>query len=179
MSQDERILFDAGMFIGALLKNDHRHAEARPLVEAARSGDLPACTTIGILSEVYAALTWVEAQPPHVPAIAAEAVRLLIQPPSRIVLLEDGPSAAILMLRLAADQALTARRIHDARHAAMALTSEVSRVYTYDVGDWKRFESAGLSIVGPPSVLEPPAAEEPTDAPAKQGQGGGAAGSPE
>lgn len=156
MTQDERILFDAGMFIGALLENDPRHAEARPLVEAARSGDLPACTTIGILSEVYAALTWVEAQPPHSPATAAEAVRLLIQPPSQIVLLEAGREAAFLMLSLAADQALTARRIHDARHAAMALMSEVSRVYTYDVGDWKRFESAGLEIAGPESVLTTP-----------------------
>lgn len=167
MTHDERILFDAGMFIGALLKNDPRHAEARPLVEAARSGDLPACTTIGILSEVYAALTWVQAQPRHSPATSAEAVRLLIQPPSRIILLEDGPDAAILMLSLAADQALTARRIHDARHAAMALTSEVSRVYTYDVGDWKRFESAGLGIVGPPSVVKTPPAEGATDAPAE------------
>ncbi len=179
MTHNERTLFDAGMFIGALLKNDSRHAEARPLVEAARSGDLPACTTIGILSEVYAALTWVEAQPPHSPATAAEAVRLLIRHPSRIDLLEDGPDAAMLMLSLAADQGLTARRIHDARHAAMALTSEVSRVYTYDVGDWKRFESAGLQIVGPPSVLKTPAVDDPSDAPAEQGQGGEPAGSPD
>ena len=35
MNHDDRVLFDAGMFIGALLKNDPRHAEARPLVEAA------------------------------------------------------------------------------------------------------------------------------------------------
>ena len=96
MTHDERILFDAGMFIGALLKDDPRHAESRPLVEAARSGDLPVCTTIGILSEVYAALTWAGAQPPHSPATAAEAVGLLIQPPSQIGLLEDGPAAAIL-----------------------------------------------------------------------------------
>ncbi len=158
MSHDERVLFDAGMFIGALLKGDPRHAEARPLVEAARSGDLPACTTIGILSEVYAALTWAEAQPPHSPATAAEAVRLLIQPPSQLALLEGGPEAASLMLSLAAEQSLTARRIHDARHAAIALASGVARVYTYDVGDWRRFESAGLRIVGPPSVLEARAA---------------------
>ncbi len=164
MTHNEQILFDAGMFIGALLKDDPRHAEARPLVEAARSGDTPACTTIGILSEVYAALTWVGAQPRHSPATAAEAVGLLIQPPSGIVLLEDGLDAAILMLSLAADQALTARRIHDARHAAMALTSEVSRVYTYDVGDWKRFESAGLRIAGPESALDTAGTEEPTDA---------------
>ena len=36
------ILFDAGMFIGALLGGDVRHAEARPLVEAARMGTLNA-----------------------------------------------------------------------------------------------------------------------------------------
>jgi predicted nucleic acid-binding protein len=37
-TEDEYVLFDAGAFIGALLTGDPRHAEARPLVEAARRG---------------------------------------------------------------------------------------------------------------------------------------------
>ena len=175
MTHDDRVLFDAGMFIGALLKNDPRHAEARPLVEAARSGDLPACTTIGILSEVYAALTWAGAQPPHSPATAAEAVRLLIEPPSQIALLEGGPATALLMLSLAAERSLTARRIHD----AMALASGVSQVFTYDPDDWKRFESAGLGIVGPPSVLKTLAAVGPAESSGGPRQGSGTAGGPE
>jgi predicted nucleic acid-binding protein len=61
MSRFNSILFDAGMFIGALLRDDPRHAEARTLVEAARRGDIRACTTASILSEVYAALTWIKA----------------------------------------------------------------------------------------------------------------------
>ena len=52
------VLFDTGLFIGALLKADPRHAEARVLVEAARRGAIRACTTASILSEVYGALTW-------------------------------------------------------------------------------------------------------------------------
>lgn len=35
-TEGEYVLFDAGIFIGALLTGDPRHAEARPLVEAAR-----------------------------------------------------------------------------------------------------------------------------------------------
>jgi predicted nucleic acid-binding protein len=60
-TQGEYVLFDAGMFIGALLLGDSRHREARPLVEAARRGELLTRTTTGILSEVYAALTWQQA----------------------------------------------------------------------------------------------------------------------
>lgn len=82
-----RVLIDAGMFIAALLKGDPRHAEARPLVEQVREGGLPACTTAGILSEVYGALTWEKAEPRHSPTDAAEAVRLLVEPPSAIVVL--------------------------------------------------------------------------------------------
>ena len=41
-------LLDAGVFIGALLKGDPRHQEARLLVERARHGELTACTTAGI-----------------------------------------------------------------------------------------------------------------------------------
>ncbi|MDI6780735.1 MAG: hypothetical protein QME49_01280 [bacterium] len=58
--QQQRILFDAGLFIGVILKDDPRHNEARPLVEQARLGKLSVCTTASILGEVYGALTWVQ-----------------------------------------------------------------------------------------------------------------------
>lgn len=43
MTLDELTFFDAGLFIGALLSGDPRHAEAYPLVEAARRGTLCFC----------------------------------------------------------------------------------------------------------------------------------------
>jgi predicted nucleic acid-binding protein len=148
-TEDEYVLFDAGVFIGALLSGDLRHAEARPLVEAARRGDMSACTTTGILSEVYAALTWQQAQPPHDPEQAAEAVKLLVEPPSMIRVLPDSREAALRMLELAAKHQLRARRVHDARHAAAAMVAGITSVFTYDVEDWEPFEGDGLKIVGP------------------------------
>jgi predicted nucleic acid-binding protein len=152
-TEDEYVLFDAGIFIGALLAGDPRHAEARPLVEAARRGDMLACTTTGILSEVYAALTWQQARPPHDPEQAAEAVKLLVELPSMIRVLPDSQEAALRMLELAAKHKLRARRVHDARHATAAIVAGVTSVYTYDVEDWKAFESDGLKIVGPATTL--------------------------
>ena len=152
-TEDEYVLFDAGVFIGALLAGDPRHAEARPLVEAARRGGMLACTTTGILSEVYAALTWQQAQPPQVPEQAAEAVRLLVEPPSLIRILPDGRDAALRMLALAAKHQLRARRVHDARHAAAAIAASVTSVFTYDADDWESFEDDGLSIAGPATTL--------------------------
>jgi predicted nucleic acid-binding protein len=149
----EAILFDAGLFIGALLRGDPRHAEAYPLVEDARRGTLTVCTTVGILSEVYAALTWERAVPPHAPQRAAEVVRLLVEPPSAIQVLSTSVEAGLLMLDLAAEHGLTARRTHDARHAATALTAGVTRVYTYDIADWQAFATNGLEVAGPESVL--------------------------
>jgi len=152
-TEGEYVLFDAGLFIGALLVGDTRHAEARPLVEAARRGDVLACTTTGILSEVYAALTWHQAQPPHDPEQAAEAVRLLVEPPSMIRILPDDRDAALRMLELSAKHQLRARRVHDARHAAAALVAGVTSVFTYDAEDWESFEGDGLSIAGPAATL--------------------------
>ncbi len=146
-------LLDAGVFIGALLRDDPRHSEARALVESARYGDFPTCTTTGILSEVYGALTWEGARPPHAPETAAEAVRALVEPPSAIHVLEEGLAAVLLALELAVAHHLTARRVHDARHAAAALLAGVRFVYTYDFRDWRIFEEDGLTIAGPPSVL--------------------------
>jgi predicted nucleic acid-binding protein len=152
-TEEEYVLFDAGVFIGALLAGDPRHAEARPLVEVARRGDMLACTTTGILSEVYAALTWQQAQPPHDPEQAAEAVRLLVEPPSMIRILPDGRDATLRMLELAAAHQLRARRVHDARHAAAAIVAGITSVFTYDAEDWESFEGDGLSITGPASTL--------------------------
>ena len=153
MSRNDFVFFDAGMFIGALLRDDPRYGEARPLVEAGRRGDLAVCTTTGILSEVYAALTWIKAQPRHSPMEAADAIRLLLEPPSAIEVLSDGFDASIKMLELSAKHGLTARRIHDARHAATALASGITEVYTYDVEDWSVFKPDGIIIVGPGSSL--------------------------
>lgn len=149
----ERVLIDAGVFIGALLKGDLRHAEARPLVEQARRGELAACTTAAILSEVYGALTWEKAEPRHDSAEAAQAVRLLVEPPSAIVVLSEDLDVALKALALAAKHKLTARRVHDARHAAAALNAGVVSVYTYDVDDWRVFAADGLRIVGPPTTM--------------------------
>lgn len=147
------IFLDAGIFIGALLGGDPRHAEAYPIVEAARRGELEACTSAGVLSEVYAALTWSGAQPPQTPEVASQVVRLLVEPPSAIAVLPTDLSGMLKMLEIAANHQLTARRVHDARHAATALVAGVNQVYTYDIDDWRIFQSDGITIVGPPSVL--------------------------
>lgn len=156
----EWVFLDAGVFIGALLKEDRRHGEARVLVEAARKMEFIACTSAGVLSEVYGALTWVQADPPHSPSEAEKAITALVEPPSAIRVLGDGLGVSLRTLKLASSHNLTARRIHDARHAATALEAGVTSVYTYDVDDWKVFESDGIRIVGPSSTLEKLEADE-------------------
>jgi predicted nucleic acid-binding protein len=148
-----RVLLDAGVFNGALLAGDPRHAEARPLVEHPRQGALLACTTAGILSEVYGGLTWEKAEPRQDPATAAEAVRLLVEPPSAVIVLREDLEVGLRTLALAATHQLTGRRIHDARHAAATLVAGITAVYTYDVDDWRVFADDGLRIVGPPSTM--------------------------
>jgi predicted nucleic acid-binding protein len=80
-------------------------------------------------------------------------VRTLVEPPSAIEVLSDGLEASLKMLELSGKYGLTARRIHDARHAATALTNGVTQVYTYDVEDWLVFKLDGIVIAGPASSL--------------------------
>jgi len=151
----ERVFLDAGLFIGAFLEGDSRHEESRPIVEAVRAGQLPGCTSAGVLSEVYAGLTWQQACPRHEPEEAAHAVWLLVEAPSDLVVVDCGCEAVQAMLDLAVAHGLRARDIHDARHAAVAQTAGVSKVFTYDVKHWQRFIPDGLAVVGPPSALSP------------------------
>lgn len=150
---DERVFLDAGVMVGAILIGDPRGAEAYPIIEAARRGDFRACTSVGVLSEVYASLTWSGNALPHTPREAAKSVQELIELPSQIEVLPDGLGVCLLHLRLGETHNLTARRIHDARHAATALHHGVVRVFTYDPDDWRDFRSDGIVIVGPPSTL--------------------------
>jgi len=149
-----RVFFDAGLFIGALLEDDVRHLEARPFVETARAGGIQVVTCAGLLCEVYAALTWEKATPRHEPQAAAEAVKLLVEPPSAIEVLESKTGVTAFAVEIAAANGLTGRRVHDAHHAAIALLSGIYGVFTYDIDDWEVFRANGLRIVGPPSVLE-------------------------
>jgi len=84
---------------------------------------------------------------------AAEAVRLLIEPPSAIQIIEEGIEAILQALDLAAQHKLTARRTHDARYAGAALVTGTRKVYTYDIEDWQPFEQNGLKIAGPDSTM--------------------------
>jgi len=152
MPERDPVFFDAGVLIGALLRGDPRHDETRSLVEDARRGLVNACTTSGILSEVYAALTWEQAKPRHSPREAALAVKLLVAPPSAIRVLEEGYETATKTLLLADKHGLRARRVHDARHAAAAICAGIKDVFSYDIDDWRCFEAEGLRIALPPSA---------------------------
>jgi hypothetical protein len=67
--------------------------------------------------------------------------------------LNESLGVSLKTLELAAKHGLTARRVHDARHAAAALEAGVVSVYTYDIDDWQVFEADGLRIVGPPTMV--------------------------
>ena len=148
------IFFDTSLPITALCERDARYAEAAPLVEAAREGSLDACIDASVLSEVYGALTWERTLDRVRPAEALRSIRLPLEPPAAIRILDSGFAAALKALELAAAHGLTARRVHDARHAAVALLNGIRSVHTYDASDWQAFESDGLTIAGPPSVLQ-------------------------
>jgi predicted nucleic acid-binding protein len=98
-------------------------------------------------------VTWEKAEPRQDRATAAEAVRLLVEPPSAMIVLCEDLEVGLHTPALAATHQLTGRRIHDARHAAAALVAGITTVYTYDVDDWRVFADEGLRIVGPPSTM--------------------------
>ena len=149
----EPVFLDAGMFIAAVLDGHPQNVETRPIVEAARQGYLQASTSSSVLSEVYAALTWKGTTPQRSPEEAADTVRSLVSPPSAIRVLKCDLEVLLKALELSARHRLTARRTHDARHAATALIAGIGSVYTLDVLDWQAFEQDGITVVGPPSAL--------------------------
>ena len=81
------------------------------------------------------------------------AVRLLVAPPSAIKVLAEGYMTTTRTLELAEKHSLKARRIHDARHAAAAICAGIRKVYSYDLEDWRCFETDGLQTTPPQAVV--------------------------
>ena len=81
-------------------------------------------------------------------------VHYWLNSPSEVYVLTAGLDVALKMLELSEKYELKARRVHDARHAAIAIKANISSVYTYDPDDWKIFEPDGLIITGPNSVCK-------------------------
>ena len=71
-------------------------------------------------------------------------MRVLVEDPSAIQVLDLGYKVALQLLTPAAEHDLHSRRVHDARHAAATLPAGVCRVYTLDSDDWKVFEVDGI-----------------------------------
>lgn len=149
----DKIFLDAGVIIGALSEGDTRHSESFPIIESAYKGEINAFTSVGVLSEVYGALTWVGGNPQHSPVAATTAIKRLLERPSNIKVVNADLSVGLKTLELATKHGLTARRTHDAKHAAAAIIAGIEKVFTYDVNDWTVFQSDGIVIAGPPSSL--------------------------
>ena len=96
---------------------------------------------------------WVQAQPPYSPEDAANAVRSLIEQPSAIRVVPENKATLLMALDLAVTHGLTARRTHDARHAAAALNAGITHVRTYDVSDWQVFTDDGMQVLALPENL--------------------------
>ena len=146
-------LIDADVLWRAFDSDAPQHSEALSLLERVRDAQEPIAVTEGILGEIYAQLTHPKRSRAADPQQVTAEIEKLLNWPNLLVLQPD-EGATRLAFALAAREELRGQEIHDARHAAAAISVGLTRVYTYNVADWLRYFDDGLTIAGPPSSVE-------------------------
>jgi len=105
------------------------------------------CITPQIVAEFYAIVTGQKRiTTPRQPADAITAIRTILSMPGMTVL--PAPLDVVdRLLDLLAHANVSGQHVHDAHIAAVAIASGVSRVFTFNGGDFKAFP--GLEITEP------------------------------
>jgi toxin-antitoxin system PIN domain toxin len=134
------IAVDTNILVAFLRSEYPDHGRIRSHVAALAEGPLPWASPWPCIHEVLAVVTnprifKVPLDPPH----ALDAIAALLESPT-VRAIAEGPAYWPIFQRLVTAAAVTGPRIHDARIAAICLSSGVSELWTAD-RDFSRFPS--------------------------------------
>lgn len=146
-----RYLLDTNILVRLVLIEDPNHLLVKTAVERLRAANHELCITPQSLRELWHVVTRsATANGAGLPAATAKSiVEELLRD---FILLEDGPSIFPTWLSIVSENSITGAGCHDANHAASAKVHAVDLVLTFDLSDFNRFKSAGLTLVHPSSL---------------------------
>jgi predicted nucleic acid-binding protein len=136
------VFFDTAVLVAASEQSHPHYAQARPALLRVAAGQDRGFVGLHSIAEVYAALTRLPVQPRIHPVEAARIVTENILPHFEIVALskEDYLEA----LNTMASGGWAGAKVYDALLLACAARCVVERIYTFNLGDFRRLAPAGL-----------------------------------
>lgn len=128
---------DTNVLVHASAIGSPHHGRARLALERLAT-DGPVAVTRQILREFLSVTT--RPQPWAKPATVAEALQILEVFQSRFAILEDGPAVWDALVTLGRTVSFGGKQVHDANIVATMLAHGETRLLTFNVADFRRFE---------------------------------------
>ena len=134
---------DTNVLVYANQAGSRHHADALALLGKFETSAAPLWISGQVLREYLAVVTRPQADAPALPMSAAiERVRFFVQ---RFWVAEDGAIVRPDLLRLLSIYPVAGRQVHDTNIVATMLANGITRLLTFNLGDFRRF--AGEIII--------------------------------
>jgi predicted nucleic acid-binding protein len=131
-----RVFCDTSVLVAALVPSHEHHEPAFSLLERIRSGRLQGFIAAHSLAEMYSVLTRMPLSPPLLPELVALLIEDNILPAFSIRTLLEADYVRVV-LETAKDR-VPGGMIHDALILACAVKAKADRIYTFNVGHFRR-----------------------------------------
>jgi len=146
MPSESPALLDANVLVYAFHQDSDHHQASRTLLDRAQVGQLALCVTPQVLAEFYAVVTDSRrVSAPREPEEAVQAIRDMIAMPG-VTLLSMPAEIVIRWVDLLAKHPVKRGRIFDYQLVASMLANDITKLYTFNKGDFERFTEIQVMV---------------------------------
>ena len=146
-----RCLPDTNILVRLALNSDPQHPLVQDAIRKLRENQIDLCITPQSLRELWHVLTRISSA--NGAGLSTATSRSVIEELLKdFTLLDDSPIIFNEWLALVSENSISGAGCHDANHAASARVHGVDSVLTFDISDFNRFKTAGLTLIHPGSL---------------------------
>ncbi|HLE40692.1 MAG TPA: PIN domain-containing protein [Nitrospirota bacterium] len=143
-----KILFDTSVLVAALVEPHPQHNRALPWLKKAREEEFEPVVSSHTIAELYAVLSTLPVSPRITPGLAWRLIHESVLPFASVVSLSS--SDYLATVKRMSDLGLSGGAVYDALIVKAAQKSEVDRLLTFNVNDFKRaWPESGSRIAAP------------------------------
>lgn len=146
-------LFDTNVLLRLVNPQDSRHDLCRAALRRFQAEDSEICTCAQNYIELWNVATRPAAKN-GLGLAPRQAGELLRQLEPSIVLVREPIAVFEIWRDLVTGLQVRGSKVHDARLVAVMLASEIRNVLTFDLKDFRRYRSYGISAVSPADVVD-------------------------
>jgi predicted nucleic acid-binding protein len=139
------IFFDTTVLVAASEQGHPHYAQARPALQRVAAGQDKGYISAHSIAELYAALTRLPIRPRIHPLEAVRIVTDNIVPHFEIISI--GKADYLAALNTVGNRGLSGARIYDALLLSCAAKRAVERIYTFNLGDFRRLAPSSLQAI--------------------------------